>query len=96
MSSQSRSHYIRTVILDSLRVCQPYGIAMDLLVHGAVTSPGTVFITREEVDAELDWLGQKALLLLEGAGEERRVRLSAKGVTFVNERKPWAKLEVLD
>jgi len=94
--SVARSHHIRSLVLDSLMTAQPYGIAHEQLVRGLVTSPGTVFISRDEAAVELDWLGQKALVYTVGEGEGRLLKLTAKGLTFLAEHKPWAKLEVLE
>jgi len=94
--SAHRSHYIRTLVLDGLATARTYGIQHHLVLSGLLTTRGSVYVTRDDAEVEIDWLCQKGLILIEGDGETGRLRLSAKGLTFVNNKKPWEKLEVLE
>ena len=94
--SKQRAHFVRTLVLNSLRNTQTYGMLAEQLLTGLIRAGQDSFISRDEAVMEIDWLAQKGLLRVEGEGDSRRYTLAAKGVTFCNEGMPWSKLEVLE
>ena len=90
----NRSHYIREVVLNSLRAATPYGVLHEHVVNPLVT--GRIPVTEHQCLAELAWLTDKRLIAREDDGAGPRWKLSAKGQTFTDSGFPWDRLEVLD